>query len=174
MAPIDSLPIRLTQTLGLTTSLLLGGSTITLSTFLIPRLLESPSPLLLKQWLHTFTLGKRTNPPIAILSSLSYLYLSYSSHLADPTDNRAWVYLSSGVLMLGIVPYTFAFMSGVNNKLGQRAEDTATLGAMDEVVEVGLGGETAHQLVDWWGMLNLGRGVMMSVAGILGVWTALN
>lgn len=76
--------------------------------------------------------------------------------------------------MGAIVPYTFVFMRGVNGKLIKKAEETATLGVKDKIVEVGLGGETAHALVDWWGMLNLGRGVMLGVAGVLGVWTVLN
>lgn len=36
------------------------------------------------------------------------------------------------------------------------------------------GEENAHVLVDWWGVLNLGRGVLITAAGVLGAWTALN
>lgn len=172
--PSDNLPIRVTQTLGLTTSLLLAGSNITLSTFLIPRLLESPPPLLLKQWLHTYNLGKMTAPPLAFLSSLSYIYLSYKTHIADPTNRGAWAYLGSGLLMCGIVPYTIAVMGDVNRKLVVKAEEAAALGVGDEVLEEALGVESAHALVDWWGVLNLGRAAMMAVAGVLGVWTALD
>jgi len=41
-------------------------------------------------------------------------------------------------------------------------------------VEVGLGEETAHKLVDWWGVLNLGRAAMLVASGVVGVWTTLN
>lgn len=37
----------------------------------------------------------------------------------------------------------------------------------------GLQRQTAHQLVDRWGMLNLPRAVMLLVGGVLGLWTAL-
>ena len=83
-------------------------------------------------------------------------------------------YLVAGLLAVGIVPYTVVFMQSTNRKLIERNEEMGALGAEDTVVEVGLGNESAHALVDWWGVLNLGRGAMLSVAGILGVWTALN
>jgi hypothetical protein len=174
MTLTDPLPIRLAQTLGLSTSLLLSGGVLTTSIYLVPRLLESPSPLLLRQWLHTYNLGKRTAPPMAILSSLSYLYLAYQTHASDPTDAKAWAYLTSGVLMAGIAPYTLTVMRGTNGKLIEKAGEMKGFKDGETVVEVGLGKETAHALVDWWGVLNLGRGVMLSVAGVLGVWTALN
>jgi len=29
-------------------------------------------------------------------------------------------------------------------------------------------------LVDWWGVLNLGRGAMLTASGVHGLWLALN
>jgi len=83
-------------------------------------------------------------------------------------------YLVAGLLTVGIIPYGWVFMRGTDGKLVERREEMGALGGEDTVVEVGLGNESAHALVDWWGLLNLGRGGMLSVAGILGVWTALN
>jgi len=168
---VSPLPIRLAQTLGLTTSLLLGGANLALSILLVPRLLESPTPLLLRQWHAAYLLGKRSFPPLALLSSLSYFFLAYKG---DALDGNRMGYLVAGLLTVGIVPYTVAFMQSTNRKLIERNEEMGALGAEDTVVEVGLGNESAHALVDWWGVLNLGRGAMLSVAGILGVWTALN
>jgi len=82
-------------------------------------------------------------------------------------------YLIAGLLTVGIVPYTALVMRGTNNKLIERTNEVGALGSQDTVVEVGLGNESAHALVDWWGVLNLGRGAMLSIAGIVGVWTAL-
>lgn len=73
---------------------------------------------------------------------------------------------------MGIIPYTLAVMVDTNKKLLAKVEETKTLGIKDEVVEVGLGNETAHKLVDSWGMLNLGRAVLLAVSSGVGVWTA--
>jgi hypothetical protein len=61
-----------------------------------------------------------------------------------------------------------------NNKLMQKAEETSALQKGDEVVEVGLGEETAHKLVDNWGLFNVMRGFMFTGSAVLGLWTALS
>ena len=81
--------------------------------------------------------------------------------------------MAAGVLSVGIVPYTVALMAGTNRKLLRKRDETKALGVGDKVTEVGLGDETAHKLVDWWGVLNLGRGLMLAASGVLGTWTAL-
>ncbi|CZR61030.1 uncharacterized protein PAC_10926 [Phialocephala subalpina] len=180
MADISPLPIRLAQTLGLSSSLILAGQTITLSTFLIPRLLDSPTPLMLKQWNTMFQVGRKAGPQLALLSAISYFYLSYKSHLSplpafsNTLLSKTTSYAIAGLLSIGIVPYTLIFISGTNSKLLKKVEETKTLKVSDEVVEVGLGNESAHALVDWWGMLNLGRGALLVASGVLGAWTALN
>jgi len=178
------LPIRLAQTVGLSLTLVQAGATLGISAFTVPRLLESPTPLMIRQWANTFTIGKAVAPPLAILSSLSYFYLSYahssySSSSASAINlalqgNKALAYAVVGGLSVGIVPYTLLLMTPTNNKLLKKADEMRGLEKEDTVVEIGLAGENAHQLVDWWGVLNFGRGVMLSVAGVMGVWTALN
>ncbi|KAF8867354.1 hypothetical protein BDZ45DRAFT_638860 [Acephala macrosclerotiorum] len=178
MSDISPLPIRLAQTLGLTSSLILAGQTITLSTFLIPRLLDSPTPLMLKQWNNMFQIGRLTGPQFALLSALSYFYLSYKSHLTPILSSsllsKTTAYAIAGALSIGIVPYTLIFISGTNTKILKKVEETKSLKVTDEVTEVGLGNESARALVDWWGVLNLGRGALLVASGVLGAWTALN
>lgn len=73
------------------------------------------------------------------------------------------------------MPYTFIVIRPTNTKLLRKADETRSLGKMEEVMEVGVGkDENAHALVDWWGVLNLGRGALVVASGILGIWTALN
>ena len=178
MASESPLPIRLAQTLGISTSLIFAGANTALSIFLIPRILESPTPLLLKQWKNMYDAGKAAGRPAGALAALAFFYLSYKSHTTSVSafvDNRkAWGYLTAGLLSIGIVPYTLVVIMPTNNKLFKKVDETRTLGKGDEVVEVGLGEETAHILVDWWGVLNLGRGVMLAASGVLGTWLALN
>ncbi len=50
MSTEASVPIRIAQTLGITSSLMLGGISLGFSSFTVPRLMESPTPLMLRQW----------------------------------------------------------------------------------------------------------------------------
>ena len=166
-APITyPIPIRLAQTVGITFSTLLAGSTISMSTFLVPRILESPAPLLLKQWTNFFNTAKKVQPPLAIVAGGSYFYLAYDLFSSTTTSGadrgRLLRYAVAGLLSVGIVPYTILFLNQTNNKL---------LGMKDASILVA--GESVHQLVDRWGVLNLVRGVMLTVSGALGVWTSL-
>ena len=111
-------------------------------------------------------------PPFGSLAAAAYFYLAYTlpSH-AD--KSKFYGYIAAGLLSIGIVPYTLIFLMPTNTKLLKKTEETKSLGKSEEVVEVGLGEETAHKLVDWWGVLNLGRGVMLTASGLIGAWTAL-
>jgi len=74
-----------------------------------------------------------------------------------------------------IAPYTMVFMKGTNNKLLRKEEETRALDVMAKVTEAGVKkGESAHELVDWWGMLNLGRSVSLISAAVIGAWTIIN
>jgi len=169
----NPLPIRLAQVVGITASSALAGTVFSMSFYSVPRLLESPSPLLLKQWSNLFNAGRKTAPPIGALSAVSYFYLAYASTLPSQHKSKLYGYLAAGILSMGIMPYTLAVMLPTNKKLLAKVEEMKAFAKGDSVVEVGLGEETAHKLVDWWAVLNLGRGLMLGIAGILGAWTAL-
>lgn len=72
-----------------------------------------------------------------------------------------------------IAPYTILLMTATNNKLLAKEQETRGLKKGDDIVEVGLGGESAHALVKYWGQLNFWRGMMLTASGVLGIWTAL-
>jgi len=63
-------------------------------------------------------------------------------------------------------------MLPTNRKLFEKAYETKTLGVKDEVVDVGLGDQTAHALVDRWGVMNLGRAGLLILGSLVGAWTA--
>ncbi|TVY49368.1 hypothetical protein LCER1_G007911, partial [Lachnellula cervina] len=116
------LPIRLAQTLGLTAAGLLAGSSISFSLVALPRILESPTPLLIQQWKNLFNAGKLWMPPFALLSSSLLFYLASQARSRSPSSasvapDRFWGYVGAGVLALSIVPYTVLFMSGTNARL---------------------------------------------------------
>ncbi|PVH83182.1 hypothetical protein DL98DRAFT_652755 [Cadophora sp. DSE1049] len=171
------LPIRLAQTLGITSSLILSGMTLSTSLNTVPRLLESPPSLLLQQWGHMYDRGKRTGPPIALLSSTTFLYLAYKAHTSpslSATPNKVWPYILAGILSISIIPYTFAVLMPTNRQLLRKVEvlGKVELSREDEV-EMRDAERSAHQLVDWWGVLNLGRGVLLVCSGVVGVWASL-
>lgn len=177
--PTDTpIPIRLAQTLGITSSLLLGGISAGLSFFTVPRLLESPTPLMLRQWRKMYIAGKHAAIPGAFLSSVSYFYLAYnalSSSNPFAGDGAGYNYAAAGVLSAGIIPFTFAVLMPTNNKLERKEEEVRALKDGDGVTEVGLAREeTAKVLVDRWGVLNLGRVGMLVVASVLGIWTSIS
>lgn len=74
-----------------------------------------------------------------------------------------------------MVPYTVVFMKGTNDKLLMKEEETRGLNMMGEVEEKGVKkGESAHELVDWWGVLNLGRSAFLIAGAVVGAWTVVN
>jgi hypothetical protein len=175
MSESHIIPIRLAQTIGLTTTAAAAGLSFSASAWVVPRILESPSPLLLRQWKHAFEAGKATMPPLSAVCTLCFGYLAYKArNLPDALSYKWKMYVVSGLLTIGIVPWTIVVMAPTNKKLLDKAEETSSLAIDDKIVEVGLGGESAHQLVDKWATLNLGRSIMLAVAAVLATWTTLN
>lgn len=167
--------ITLLQVLNISTASCLAGISFSTSFTLVPRLLESPTPLLLQQWQRAYNFGKTRLAPVFALNGLGYFYLAWATrHLPVTTVIRKSTgYLIAGICTVGIIPYTLLVLRPTNSKLLKRADETKALGKADEVVEIGLGSETAHALVDWWGVLNLGRAVIGGVGALVGTWISV-
>ncbi|KAK1830342.1 hypothetical protein QBC39DRAFT_354232 [Podospora conica] len=163
MAPTTPTPIRLAQATSILLSSSLTGVSLAISAFLVPRLLELPVPLMLLQWRATFHQGSKTMPPAAAAAAALYFYLAAAHRRTD----RGVPYLAAGALSFGIIPYTVAFMMATNRMLEARAARAERVGMLEEVVEEAEGVGSKY-LVDRWGMLNLGRTVMVGVAAVVG------
>ncbi|KUI70620.1 hypothetical protein VM1G_05773 [Cytospora mali] len=171
--------IRLTQAASILISTLASGSSIALSTLLIPRLLESPTPLMVRQWTNSYNVTKLIFPFLGNLSTVLYLTLAGHYHTRLSAGTRGALYLAAGALCLSVTPYTWAFVIPLNKRILRKAEEMKGLEgkrleemeAMDlEEEGVGPRGEEgAKWLVDQWGVWNLGRGVAWGVAGVLGL-----
>jgi hypothetical protein len=74
---------------------------------------------------------------------------------------------------VGIIPVTLTVLMPTNKKLERKEEEMRALKDGDSVVEVGLGEENAHVLIDRWATLNLGRAAMLVVASVVGIWTSV-
>ena len=147
---------------------------MSISYLTVPSFLLAPSPVLARQWQVSFDRGKIINPGIALVSVFSYAFLSYRLYrtLNHP---KAEMYAISAIATLGIWPYTIFGMMPTNKKLLQKNEELKGLSVEEKAAEVGLAkGESTKELVDRWGMLNFGRGMLPLVGAVLGLWTSLN
>ncbi|WYZ39764.1 hypothetical protein EsH8_IV_000105 [Colletotrichum jinshuiense] len=160
-------PIRNIQTSTVFVNTTLAGLNLGLSVFVIPRLLESPTPLMLRQWSNMYKRTSRLFPIPVLLCGLSYWYMAYASrHL--PSKSR--LLAAAGALCFSIVPWTKLFMLGINKKLFRKTEETKDMGIM----AIGLTQEEeegAKYLVDQWGLYNLGRSLAIGLGGAVGLYT---
>ena len=163
MAALTPHSARVLQTIGLTTTAILAGTSASFSLYTVPRLLESPTPLLLKQFKHMFAAGHDTVPAATVVAATSLLYLAYDSRAAGSPAWRG--YVTAAALALGIVPYTLVVMMGTNKVLLDRAEEE------EEKVEAKAA--SVKQLLDQWVTMNLGRSVLLATAAVTATWTAL-
>jgi hypothetical protein len=170
------LSTRLLQTVGISSSLILSGLITGTSVVFVPRIMELPTPLLVRLWNKMYDQGKSRIGPLAIVPLLTYSYLAYSEHRAAfPAQWKVNSYAAAGALAAGIVPYTILAMRRTNEILMEKAAEMRSLKNTDNVVEIGLApAETAHKLLDIWALLNLGRAALMATSGVVGVWTVLN
>ncbi|PKX92861.1 DUF1772 domain-containing protein [Aspergillus novofumigatus IBT 16806] len=123
---------RAAQVLGLTGAAWLSGNIFSLSLISTPALLQS---------LHE---KQMQNPPIAAATAAVFFYLAWSvrdgtalSLVAAP--NSSFLYAVSGMLTVGIVPFTLAFMMGTNRsleaKVGSKDEIEATRTEVESLLE---------------------------------------
>lgn len=214
--------------IGLTTSA--AGAELALSTFLIPRLLESPTPVLLRQMSHHIFAGRVIFPPLTAAAAACYYFLAYRFMPAaaegggrviggSAGGGKAVAFLAAGLLAQLVAPYTWRLVLPINGKVVKRAQDAGVLEtyvvdgaqaagpkppsdelspedqldaqqrAVEERVvagaakvkgilqvlvdETGPEEETTHYLVEEWGVLNLGRAMLLGLSGAIGIWTSL-
>ncbi|KAI9642284.1 hypothetical protein NHQ30_009086 [Ciborinia camelliae] len=201
------LPIRLAQCIGITASSALAGASLSISFIAVPRILESPPHLLLKQWHNLFQQGKAFFPIASLIPAASFFFLAYK----QTSQLKLKMFAAAGALMVGIIPYTVLFMMYTNTKLLGKLDEaqgvyTNQSGGDWDSVSSGSGRKhkksskdrersdrsykkssssrrkvpdededvrTAHELVDRWALLNLGRSIMMIASAAIGTWTVV-
>jgi len=153
-----SLPTRLVSTLAITTTAAVSGANFALSAYLIPRILESPEDLLLKQWRAVYWSVRATLPAPGAIAGFAFFYLAYDAYyLPLSAVGFEWkAYAVAGVMTIAVAPYHALFM-----------------GKNEEQLLEGDGKGKVNALVGEWGWLNLGKGGLLGVAAILGAWAAL-
>ncbi|EGZ77216.1 hypothetical protein NEUTE2DRAFT_78435 [Neurospora tetrasperma FGSC 2509] len=152
---------HLVQSLSVLLSASATGASLSLSFFLVPRLLESPTPLMLTQWRRTYEQTFSTLNRAGAAAALGYLLLAwrfgvrYSSEIlsggrgmqALKLVKRGRMYAVAGALLvLGMAPYGWVVLGGVERRLVARAEAVERAmrqkGVDVEVGELGGGGSS--------------------------------
>lgn len=84
------------------------------------------------------------------------------------------MYGLSALATFGLWPYTIFGMMSTNRKLFKKHNEMKRLDVGEKAAEVGLAkGESVKELVDRWGMLNLGRAVFPLVGAVVALWATL-
>ena len=110
------------------------------------------------------------------VTTLTFAWLAYQFHNSPLSKNNSasTLYALAAATSLGIGPYTAIFMNATNSKIIDMERETAGLDIKDQVSEVGLAkGASAKELVDWWGVLNMGRAMVVLTATLLGLTATL-
>ncbi|KAF8451645.1 hypothetical protein BGX38DRAFT_1181829, partial [Terfezia claveryi] len=145
-------------------------------------------PLAQKQWSNLYNLGKKTMPFLSVLTSFSYLVLSrlYTSPLnaiVPLTHRKPFLYILSSGLTLSMIPYTMIFMrstiaglekAGQLLKLGGVARGEKGVEREEQIENMKkVEGKNTKQLIDEWGVLNLGRAALTGLGFVLGIWGSI-
>ncbi|KAK3355148.1 hypothetical protein B0H65DRAFT_544423 [Neurospora tetraspora] len=149
---------HLVQSLSVLLSASASGASLSLSFFLVPRLLESPTPLMLTQWRRVYEQTFSTLNRAGAAAALGYFLLAwrfgvrYTSEVVKGGGlqglklvKRGRMYAVAGALLvLGMAPYGWVVLGGVERRLVARAEAVERAmrqkGVDVEVGELGAGG----------------------------------
>ena len=178
--------IRAAQAVAIFTSCSASGLSLGISTFLIPRILDSPTRVMLHQLLDSVQVGSRLFPVLSATAAIPYWYLAY--RFWNGTGGRfnaggglfglapASTYLLAAGLQMAIVPYTLAVIYPINRKLARKAEEADAAASQAEVDAKEAAGpveESAKYLVDHWGVMHLVRAALVAAGGIVGISASL-
>ncbi|KAL8894582.1 MAG: hypothetical protein Q9192_004203 [Flavoplaca navasiana] len=170
-----SLPptLRLAQAVGIMTSAFLSGGVLAVSYGFVPSMSQAPNTLLVREWKTTYGRGVAASPALAIVSTLSFAWLSYSLSFTL-NHHKAEVYALAAVATGSIVPFTLIFMKSVNGKLNHKVENSKHLNRMEEMNETkDKKGEHSQELLDWWAILNFTRGLLPLAGASLGIYASM-
>ncbi|KAL8850502.1 MAG: hypothetical protein Q9221_004550 [Calogaya cf. arnoldii] len=169
-----SLPpsLRLAQAVGIMTSAFLSGGVLAVSYGFVPSMSQAPNTLLVREWKTTYGRGVAASPALAIVSSLSFAWLSYSLSFTL-NHHRAEIYALAAIATGSIVPFTIICMKSVNGKLNRKLQDSKHLSRMEEMNESqDKKGEKSQELLDWWAIMNFARGLMPLAGASLGIYAS--
>ncbi|KAL1888488.1 hypothetical protein Sste5346_009532 [Sporothrix stenoceras] len=178
---VTSDAVRGAQAASIFISAAAAGGALGISTFLVPRILESPTGVMLRQWGRTFQASKIAFPGAATAAAAAFGFVYYkTANATSPTSlevTASSLPLVAAGLCLAIVPYTFLVLRPTNKELLAKsalAEQDVKVTKADRAAGAGTvytaqEEESAKQLVDRWATLSLGRPILLAAAAIVGL-----
>ncbi|KAI1074898.1 hypothetical protein F5B20DRAFT_585909 [Whalleya microplaca] len=178
--------IRLLQGITIFTLGAAGGLNASLSLLVVPRIRESPAPLLLRQFAAMVSRAFTLFPAPLLLPGLAHAWLAHR------VPQKRGLYIVAAALSFSITPWTWGVMMPLNRILERRvaALDAGVAvgenkGLGEEVVDrdgdgdtggegMGEEGETAQVLIDKWARRHLYRPTVTLLAACLGLYVALS
>ncbi|KAF2994356.1 hypothetical protein E8E13_000980 [Curvularia kusanoi] len=169
LSPRNPAPsVLIAQAIGITASGYMLGQNASLSLAALPALMQAPSPLLARQWWTLLNASGNIARPLGLISGLALTYATYHTH---PRGGLAFrLNLVATLVLQAVIPITLVWLLPLNKKIEERMGelnrvDPKALEVRGEREVLGIQGEgeSTHALVDWWGVLNLGRAVPIAV-----------
>jgi hypothetical protein len=165
--------IRAIQAVGITAAAFLAGQQASLTYISTPALLESPAPLLAKQWKKIFDVSAGVEGATSLLLGGLFSYLAYREPSTASSSFK--LYTTAAVLLPAAIPYTILLMKPINSKLLSKADSLASTAITDTAAESGVDeAETTHALVDKWATLSLGRALLAAVGAGTAAWATIS
>ncbi|MCJ1358169.1 MAG: hypothetical protein MMC33_008167 [Icmadophila ericetorum] len=151
--------IRTAQVLGLTSSIFLSGINIGASLLTLPILYHHPTSISTPFFSEYYTRGAVTLVPLCVFSSLCSALVAYLLH----SQRQLWAV--AAVATLSQPPWTLLVMSKTNNRL------IAIAASKHEQEKVG--NEEVVGLLRRWAWMNIVRGLLALVGGLVGVYALI-
>ncbi|KAK1777429.1 hypothetical protein QBC45DRAFT_479264 [Copromyces sp. CBS 386.78] len=192
---------HLVQSLSVLLSASATGASLSLSFFLVPRLLESPTPLMLTQWRRAYEQTFSTLNRAGAAAALGYFLLAWRFGALKLVKRGRMYAVAGALLVLGMAPYGRQSVRGKSStkerekgtdrdgkgkgkeREREKEREVKEEGASREEgdVEAGLGEKVdmkaveigAKYWVDQWGVLNLGRAAMIAASAVMGLSASL-
>ncbi|KAK7037677.1 hypothetical protein VNI00_010902 [Paramarasmius palmivorus] len=157
--------IRIAQAVGIAGSAFVSGAILSISWISTPVLLQ-PSPYSSShhaaiQWDALYKRGAKTMPPLALIASSSYFFLSWNLRR---NERLLQLYGAAGLLTIGIVPWTLAMMMDTNKRLQAKAEPGEKVADIVAVKD-----NETEELITKWSLLNAARGAFPLVGTVVGL-----
>lgn len=151
--------IRTAQALGLTSSIFLSGVNIGSSVLTVPILYTRPTSISTPIFREFYLRGAATLVPLGIFSGTCLALVAYLL----PAQRQLWAIAAAATLAQ--TPWTLLVMMGTNNRL------SAIAGSMIEQEKAS--GEEVVGLLRRWAWMNVVRGLLAIVGGLVGLWAVI-
>jgi Domain of unknown function (DUF1772) len=152
--------VRTAQALGLTSSIFLSGINIGSSVLTVPILYTRPTSISTPIFREFYLRGAVTLVPLSIFSG------TCSALVASLLPAQRPLWAIAAVFTLAQTPWTLLVMMGTNDRL------SAVAGSMVEQEKAR--GEEVVGLLRQWAWMNIVRGLLAMVGGMVGLWAVMN